>query len=183
MDDIVSILNEIDDVLYCQRCRLSAGRKNVVVGDGPISARIMVIGEAPGRNEDKQGKPFVGSAGKILTEALEKSGLYRPNVYITNIVKCRPPENRPPKPDEVIACSAYLKKQIDVISPETIILLGRTAAESFLNEKISMGDMHGKILERDGRRFLITYHPAAIIYNRKLKDAIIEDLKKVSGLS
>lgn len=181
MDRMIEILNQIDDVLRCPRCDLSLSRTNVVVGDGPIDAKIVIIGEAPGRNEDKQGKPFVGAAGKILNSVLEKSGIDRKDVYITNIVKCRPPENRVPRKDEVEACSPYLKKQLEVIDPLFIVLLGKTASETYLDRKVSMGDEHGKVFEHEGRKVLITYHPAAIIYNRKLTDMIYEDFKKVSG--
>ncbi|MCD1295791.1 uracil-DNA glycosylase [Methanocella sp. CWC-04] len=182
MDEMVEILNKIDDVLNCQRCELARSRTNVVVGDGPIDAEIMIIGEAPGRNEDKHGKPFVGSAGKILNEVLEKNGIKREKVYITNIVKCRPPKNRAPKAGEVEACHPYLKKQIEIISPKLIVLLGKTAGETFLDRSVSLGDEHGKIFEHNGIPVLLAYHPAAIIYNRKLKDSLIEDMKKVSEL-
>lgn len=182
MDRMVEILNQIDDVLHCPRCDLSLSRTNVVVGSGPIDARIVLIGEAPGKNEDEQGQPFVGSAGKILNKLLEEGGIRREDVYITNIVKCRPPDNRVPRDYEVEACHPYLKKQLEVISPKGIVLLGKTAAETMLGRKVDMGKEHGNVIEKDGRRYMITYHPAAMIYKRTLKDTIVEDFKKVSAL-
>jgi len=180
MDRITRILCGIDDVLICPRCTLALARTNVVVGDGPADAKVMLIGEAPGKNEDRQGKPFVGSAGKILNTLLEKGNVDRSTVYITNVVKCRPPGNRVPKRDEIEACSVYLRKQLEVIAPKIIVLLGKTAAESYLGRKVSMGKEHGKPFEHDGRTILITYHPASVIYNRKLWDSIEEDFKSVS---
>lgn len=180
MDRMTEILCEIDDVLRCPRCDLSLSRTNVVVGSGPLDARVMLIGEAPGRNEDKQGKPFVGSAGKVLNTVLEGAGIRREDVYIANVVKCRPPENRVPRKDEIDACSVYLKKQLEVIAPQYVVLLGKTAAESFLSRKVRMAEEHGKPFKHDGMTVMITYHPAAIIYNRKLKDAIESDFKGIA---
>jgi uracil-DNA glycosylase len=179
---MVHILNQIDDVLHCPRCDLKLTRTNVVVGSGPLDAKIILIGEAPGRNEDKKGEPFVGAAGRNLNGLLEEAGIDRKNVYITNIVKCRPPENRPPFDYEVEACHTYLKKQIEVIKPRAIVLLGRTAAETMLGRKIEMSKEHGTVVENDGIRYLITYHPAAMIYKRTLKDTLVEDYKKISAL-
>ena len=182
MDSIIKILCGIDDVLICPRCTLALSRTSVVVGDGPDDAKVMLIGEAPGKNEDKQGRPFVGAAGKILDHLLEKGGVDRGTVYITNVVKCRPPGNRPPKKDEIEACSVYLQKQLEEIAPEAIVLLGKTASESYLDRKVDMGKEHGKPFNMDGRTIVITYHPASVIYNRKLRDAIEADFKSVSGL-
>lgn len=177
MDKMVEILNGIDDILHCPRCDLSQSRTNVVVGSGPVDARLLFLGEAPGRNEDKQGKPFVGAAGRVLNQLLESAGINRETVYITNVVKCRPPENRVPEKHEVEACSVYLRKQLEVISPDFVVLLGKTAAESFLSRKVSMGEEHGKPFDKNGQTIMITYHPAAIIYNRKLREAIEADFK------
>lgn len=182
MDKITEILCGIEDVLICPRCTLALSRTRVVVGDGPADAKVMLIGEAPGKSEDKQGKPFVGAAGKILDSLLEKGNVDRGTVYITNVVKCRPPGNRVPKSHEIDACSIYLKRQLKEISPEIIILLGKTAAESFLCRKVSMGSEHGKPFVHDGMTVLITYHPASVIYNRKLWDAIEDDFRNVSQL-
>jgi DNA polymerase len=180
---MVEILNKIDDVLHCQRCDLALSRTNVVVGSGPLDAKIMLIGEAPGKNEDKKGMPFVGSAGKNLDKLLEEGGVRRENVYITNMVKCRPPENRTPKPDEIQACHLYLQKQIETIKPSGVILLGKTAAEAILGRKVEMGKEHGTIVEKDGTRYMIMYHPAAMIYKRTLKDTITADFKNIHELS
>jgi uracil-DNA glycosylase family 4 len=179
---MVQILNKIDDVLHCQRCDLSKTRTHVVVGTGPLDAKIMLMGEAPGKNEDQKGEPFVGSAGRILDELLEEGGIDRKDVYITNVVKCRPPENRTPRPVEIEACHPYLQKQFEVIKPRAVVLLGKTAAEAMLGRKVESGKEHGNIFEKDGIKFMITYHPAAMIYKRTLKDTITEDFKKVSAL-
>jgi uracil-DNA glycosylase len=179
---MVQILNNIDDVLHCQRCDLAKTRTHVVVGTGPLDAKVLFLGEAPGRNEDKKGEPFVGSAGKNLNELLAQAGIHRKDVYITNVVKCRPPENRVPQPWEVKACNPYLQKQLEVISPPVVVLLGRTAAETMLGRKVEMGKEHGTVVQKDGIRFFITYHPAAMIYNRALKETIAADLQKVSAL-
>jgi len=182
MERMVHILNTIDDVINCQRCDLALTRTHVVVGAGPLDAKIMLIGEAPGKNEDKKAEPFVGSAGKILNGLLEESGIDRKDVYITNVVKCRPPKNRTPMPNEVDACHPYLQKQLEVIKPIGIILLGRSASEAILGRKVDLGKEHGRIVEKNGCKYLITYHPAAMIYKRTLKDTIAGDFRKVGAL-
>ncbi len=178
---MVKILNQIDDVLHCQRCDLKLARKNVVVGTGTLEAKILFIGEAPGRSEDLKGQPFVGSAGRILNTLLEQNGMNREDIYITNVVKCRPPENRVPKQYERDACHPYLQKQLDVIKPKLIVLLGKTASETMLGRRVEMGSEHGTIVEREGLRFMVTYHPASVIYNRKLLQTLEEDFKKISA--
>lgn len=180
-DQMIAILNEIDDVLRCPRCDLALARTNVVVGAGPLKAKILLIGEAPGRNEDQQGKPFVGAAGRVLNVVLDGAGISRDTVYITNVVKCRPPENRVPTKTEIGACHPYLQRQLEVIAPKFVVLLGKTSAESFLGRKVSMAEEHGKPFTHGGRTVMITYHPAAIIYNRKLKDAIEADFKGIKS--
>ncbi len=182
LERMIELLNEIDDVLCCPRCELALSRTKVVVGSGPLDARVMLIGEAPGRNEDKRGEPFVGAAGRRLNAILEDSGISREEVYITNVVKCRPPGNRPPRSCEVEACRPYLKRQIEAISPKAIVLMGRTAAEAVLGEKVEISAEHGKAIEKDGIKYMITYHPAAVIYRRALQDTLSEDFKKVSAL-
>lgn len=182
MEKITQALCQIDDVLICPRCDLALSRTNVVIGAGPEDASVVIIGEAPGKNEDQQGKPFVGAAGRVLNKVLEGAGLDRGAVYITNVVKCRPPGNRVPKKPEIEACSVYLKKQLEILEPRVIVLLGKTSAETYLDRKVSMGEEHGSPFKHDGRTVLITYHPAAIIYNRKLQDAIEADFKSVRGL-
>ena len=171
------------EVIGCQLCKLSRSRKNAVPGDGQTSAKVIFIGEAPGKNEDENGKPFVGIAGRILDGALQKVGIERSKVFITNIVKCRPPGNRVPEDDERAACRAYLDRQISLIAPRIICLLGATAYSSILGGK-SIIENRGKIIKRSGQKYFITIHPAAqfttgiycmywkmifLVYPRKLK--------------
>jgi DNA polymerase len=161
-----------DEVRKCILCRLSEGRTNAVPGEGNGFAKIMFIGEAPGRSEDQQGRPFVGAAGKLLTEALQEAGLSREDVFITNIVKCRPPNNRVPKEEERSACKPYLERQIALINPRIICILGRTAYESLL-EGGSITSNRGRLVSRF---YFLTVHPAAIIYNPELKTVFKNDL-------
>jgi len=164
-------------------CSLREDATQPVPGDGNADADIVFIGEAPGRNEDIQGKPFVGAAGKFLAEMLHGIGMNREEVYITNVVKYRPPNNRDPLPDEVRDCAPWLEEQIALIDPKVIVLLGRHALERFFpEEKIS--HVHGKLLKRTfqgfGRRnFFALYHPAAALYNGSLRGVLIEDFEKI----
>jgi DNA polymerase len=151
-----------------------------VPGEGQISAKIMFIGEAPGRSEDEKGKPFVGAAGRILDDLLKKAGIERSQVFITNIVKCRPPNNRVPEEDELIACRPYLDRQIALIKPKVICILGRTAYSSILGGS-SITANRGKIVERSGQKYFSTFHPAAVIYNKKLLSTLEADLKKLAA--
>ncbi|HMK45561.1 MAG TPA: uracil-DNA glycosylase [Methanocella sp.] len=183
VDKMVRILNEIDDVLRCPRCDLASTRKNVVVGSGPIDAKIMLIGEAPGKDEDTQGMPFVGAAGRVLNSTLKGAGISRDVAYITNIVKCRPPENRVPRKDEINACSVYLRKQLETVTPKLVILMGKTSAKSFLKRDVNMTDEHGKPFKHGDLTVMITYHPAATIYNRKLKGVLEADFRVAGDLS
>lgn len=166
----------------CELCPLCKSRTNAVPGSGNIDSPLVVfVGEAPGRNEDLQGIPFVGRGGKLLDELLKNADLKRQDVYITNIVKCRPPKNRKPKPDEVRTCTSnYLEKQIKLLAPKLICTLGATALEYFTGEK-KMSENHGKLLkaEKTGIPLLATYHPASVFRNRSLKDLLQSDLKKV----
>ena len=164
-----------DEVRKCTLCGLSEGRTNAVPGEGNGFAKIMFIGEAPGRSEDQQGRPFVGAAGKLLTEALQEAGLSREDVFITNIVKCRPPNNRVPKEEERNACRPYLERQIALINPKIICILGRTAYESLL-EGGSITSNRGRLVKHDKRFYFLTVHPAAIIYNPELKTVFRSDL-------
>jgi uracil-DNA glycosylase family 4 len=166
------------DVRGCPLCKLSRSRKNAVPGEGQLSAKIMFIGEAPGRSEDEKGRPFVGAAGRILDDLLKKTGIERSQVFITNIVKCRPPNNRVPKEDELTACRPYLDRQIALIKPKVICILGRTAYFSLLGGS-SITANRGKIVERGGQKYFLTFHPAAVIYNKDLRSALEEDLKKL----
>jgi uracil-DNA glycosylase family 4 len=167
------------EVMGCPLCKLSATRKNAVPGEGQLSAKIMFIGEAPGKNEDDQGKPFVGAAGKILDQSLKKAGIDRAQVFITNVVKCKPPNNRIPKDEEKEACRPYLDRQISLIVPKIICILGGTAYLSLLGGK-SITANRGKIIKKDGQRYFLTIHPAAAIYNRNLRSKLEEDLIKLS---
>src|ERR687888_1053331 len=167
-----------DEVIGCPLCKLSRTRKNAVPGEGQLSAKLMFIGEAPGRNEDLKGKPFVGAAGSILDQAMEKAGIDRSKVFITNVVKCRPPSNRVPEEDERIACQPYLRRQISLISPKIICILGSTAYSSILGGK-SITTSRGKIVKKDGQRYFLTVHPAAAIYNSGLRDIFEKDLYKL----
>ena len=167
------------NVRGCPLCKLARTRKNAVPGEGQISAKIMFIGEAPGRSEDEKGKPFVGAAGRILDDLLKKAGIERSQVFITNIVKCRPPNNRVPEEDELIACRPYLDRQIALIKPKVICILGRTAYSSILGGS-SITANRGKIVERSGQKYFSTFHPAAVIYNKKLLSTLEADLKKLA---
>jgi DNA polymerase len=167
------------EVIGCPLCKLSRTRKNAVPGQGQVSAKIMFIGEAPGKNEDLKGKPFVGAAGRILDQAMEKAGIDRSMVFITNVVKCRPPSNRIPDEDERITCRPYLQRQISLISPKIICILGNTAYSSILGGK-SITASRGKIVKKDSQRYFLTMHPAAAIYNRGLRSVFEKDLFKLS---
>jgi uracil-DNA glycosylase len=163
------------EVIGCPLCKLSRSRRNAVPGDGQLSSKIMFIGEAPGKNEDEQGKPFVGAAGMILNQALEKAGIKRAEVFITNVVKCRPPNNRLPENDERSICRQYLDRQISLIAPKIICILGSTAYSSILGGK-SITKTRGKIMERNGQKYFLTIHPAAAIYNKNLRSVLNNDL-------
>lgn len=165
-----------EKVKRCTRCRLHENRKNAVPGEGDDDPAILLIGEAPGENEDIEGKPFVGRAGELLEEILESAGLSREEVFITNVVKCRPPDNRDPRKDEIEACNPYLEKQIEILDPEVIVSLGNHATETLIG-KSGIGDLHGEELEYDGRSIIPMYHPAAGLYNPNLKETMIDDMK------
>jgi DNA polymerase len=173
------ILKEIAAaVSTCTLCDLCKTRTKAVPGEGNPHAKIMFIGEGPGYHEDKQGRPFVGPAGQFLDELLASINLKRSDVFITNIVKCRPPENRDPLPAEIEACSDYLKRQIDAIKPKVIVTLGRhSMAQFFGSEKISA--IHGRARKVDGYLCIAMYHPAAGLHQASLKDTIRADFKKI----
>lgn len=163
----------------CQRCRLWEGRINVVFGSGNPDADLMFIGEGPGAEEDRRGLPFVGPAGELLTKIIEAIGLARDDVYIANIVKCRPPGNRDPLPDEAAACRGYLERQIDLVRPKIIVALGRVAAQSLLGNDLPLGRMRGSWSSARGIPAMVTYHPAALLRNRHWKRPTWEDMQKV----
>ncbi len=164
------------EVTTCRKCDLSSTRKNAVPGMGPFDSKVIFVGEAPGRSEDEAGKPFVGTAGKILSEALEFAGLDRTSVYITNVVKCRPPNNRRPLKEEKDSCSIYLKKEFEIIKPQIICILGNTAYGSLLDGN-EITKNRGKMIKRGDQWYFITIHPAAVIYNPELKQVLKDDLK------
>lgn len=156
----------------CRRCRLSRGRTNVVPGAGPCNAKIIFVGEAPGKDEDLKARPFVGRAGKLLDEALEEAGIGRADVRISNLVKCRPPGNRRPRADEKSTCtSLYLYREIEEVAPKVICALGQTAAEHLAGRKLKMAETVGKevthALDNISARLFVTYHPAACLYQRR----------------
>ena len=167
-------IEEIGDVVRsCTKCALHKGRVNAVPGSGSANARILIIGEGPGFNEDQQGLPFIGRSGKLLDELLAAVPIVRDDVFITNVVKCRPPDNRDPLPDEVIACRPYLKRQIELLDPRVIVTLGRHSLLRFYPEgKISKD--HGKILRWEGRILFPLYHPAAGLRNPAIKKQLQE---------
>lgn len=161
----------------CTRCRLAATRTNFVFGEGNPEAQIVVIGEAPGAEEDAQGRPFVGRSGKLLDKILEAIGFSRDDVFICNIIKCRPPENRNPLSDEIECCMPWLKTQLQLIKPKILLLLGRVAANTVLDNKQSMGNLRGKIIRWSGYDVIVTYHPAALLRNPNWKRHCWEDVK------
>jgi uracil-DNA glycosylase family 4 len=165
----------------CTRCKLQYSRKLAVPGEGPASAEIMFIGEGPGFYENEQGRPFVGAAGKFLDELLSKIGMQRSDVYITNIVKCRPPGNRDPEAEEIQACNDYLERQIQAINPKVIVTLGRFSMARFMpNAKIS--DVHGQTMNVKGRLIVAMYHPAAALHQRSLQATVEQDFARLPEL-
>lgn len=173
LDDVRAVLGE------CTRCKLCKGRKSIVFGTGSASARLMFIGEGPGQEEDLRGEPFVGAAGQLLTKMIEAMGFARDQVYIANVVKCRPPQNRDPEPDEVAACEPFLKQQIAAIKPSVIVALGRHAAQTLLRDSTPITRMRGKWREYEGIALMPTYHPAYLLRNPAEKRPVWDDLKNV----
>jgi uracil-DNA glycosylase family 4 len=161
----------------CQECHLHKYRTNLVFGMGSPQANLMFVGEAPGREEDLQGKPFVGRAGQLLDKILQAIDFKREEVYIGNILKCRPPENRDPLPDEVEKCEPYLLKQIEIIKPRIICALGRISAQVLLKTKLPLNQLRGKFHDYHGIRFLVTYHPAALLRYPQYKRQTWEDVQ------
>jgi DNA polymerase len=176
-DDTLPKIRE--DIGDCTRCKLHKGRHKIVFGDGSAKAQLVFVGEGPGADEDAQGLPFVGRAGKLLTQMIEAMGLQRKDVYICNVVKCRPPENRAPEPDEVATCSPYLLRQIDVVQPKVIVCLGAVAAKTLLQTNRGITQFRGQWLEWRGRKLMATYHPAYLLRNPNAKGEVWKDLQKV----
>jgi DNA polymerase len=176
-------LDELEKLICdCTKCRLHSGRNKFVFGTGNPNADVLVIGEGPGAEEDKQGLPFVGRAGKLLTDMLKAIKFEREEVYIGNVVKCRPPENRTPLPDEMETCMPYLKKQVELIKPKLILCLGLTAAKGLIRKRESLGELRKSIFDYEGAKVIVTYHPAALLRNPHWKKDCWEDLKKFRKL-
>ena len=169
----------LDEVYACTRCRLCQTRTNVVPGEGDERADIMFIGEGPGRDEDLQGRPFVGRSGELLTRMIRAIGLERERVYICNIVKCRPPQNRNPEPDEANACLNYLRAQVALVRPKIIVLLGKVACRYTLQQEFSVMRDHGKWIERKGVWFMPTFHPSALLRDPSKKRDAWDDFQKI----
>ncbi|HEV7373280.1 MAG TPA: uracil-DNA glycosylase [Pyrinomonadaceae bacterium] len=166
-------------IRVCTKCPLWESRTLAVPGDGKFASKVMIIAEAPGREEDESGHPFVGSAGRYLDHVLEGTGLDRSDFFITNTVKCRPPKNRTPKRNEVETCTSnYLFEQIELINPKLVVLLGGVAAKKMLNVK-SINEARGRIIERDGRKYLVGYHPAVRFYREDLGVKVKEDFARL----
>ena len=168
-------------VTQCTKCELSETRNNSVPGKGNFRSDVIFVGEAPGKNEDMKGEPFIGIAGKKLSMALENAGITRDEVYITNIVKCRPPKNRVPTTDERNTCQNYLEKEIGIIKPIIICVLGNTVFKSLLDGK-EIIKFRGKIVRKNNQLYFLTIHPAATIYNQKLINVLKRDMKKLFRL-
>lgn len=171
-----ALREEIGD---CRRCKLSKGRKNIVFGEGNPGAYLMFIGEAPGRDEDLQGRPFVGEAGQLLNSLIGRMGFSREDVYIGNIVKCRPPMNNDPEDDEIEACIPFMERQVEIISPKVIMALGRISAHALSGGKVPITRLRGNFLEYKGIPLMPTFHPAYLLRNKEDKKLVWEDALKV----
>jgi uracil-DNA glycosylase len=178
--ELVAIREDIGDCTRCKLCKL--GRKHIVFGVGNPNADLMFVGEAPGRDEDIQGIPFVGRAGQKLTQIIEAIGLTREGVYIANVIKCRPPENRNPEPDEVDTCEPFLFRQVDAIKPKVIVALGTFAARSLLKTADPISRLRGRVYDYRGARLVPTFHPAYLLRNPSCRRDVWEDMKKVKAL-
>jgi DNA polymerase len=171
-----------EDIGDCQRCRLAGTRKTIVFGQGHPNARLMFVGEAPGADEDEQGLAFVGKAGQLLTKIIEAIGLSREDVFIANVLKCRPPQNRNPEPDEVISCQPFLEKQIETIRPKVLVGLGKFGAHWLLKTAEPITRIRGRLGEYNGITVMPTYHPAYLLRNPGAKKDVWEDMKVVRAL-
>ena len=173
-------LNKLcQEMANCQLCQLSKTRRNIVFGDGNPNAQIVFVGEAPGADEDQQGLPFVGRAGQLLTKIIEAMGIKRKDVYICNILKCRPPENRNPLPDEISFCEPFLKKQLQAISPKVICALGTFAAQTLLKTDVTISLLRGRFHTYNGIKLMPTYHPAYLLRNPSAKKPVWEDVQMI----
>jgi DNA polymerase len=173
---LIDVRKELGD---CKRCKLHRTRKTIVFGEGHEKATLMFIGEGPGYDEDVQGKPFVGRAGQLLTKIIESINLSREEVYIANIIKCRPPQNRNPEPDEIQSCNPFLMKQINAIQPKIICALGAFSAQTLLKTDAKITALRGKLYDLGGIKVIPTYHPAFLLRNPEKKREVWEDMKKI----
>ena len=179
-DNMYEKMEELKDAIKnCNRCKLCKNRKNIVFGIGNENANIMLIGEGPGADEDKQGIPFVGKAGQLMNKAFDALGIEREDVYIANIVKCRPPNNRDPEPDEIQGCMNYLRNQVIIVKPKIIVLLGRIALQNILGKEYKITASRGILVEKKGILYMPTWHPAALLRDETKKIDFINDLKEV----
>jgi uracil-DNA glycosylase family 4 len=176
---LADVQKELGD---CKRCKLHRTRKTIVFGEGNEKATLMFVGEGPGYDEDVQGRPFVGKAGQLLTKIIQSINLQREEVYIANIIKCRPPQNRNPEPDEIESCNPFLMKQIDVIRPKVICALGTFSAQTLLKTDAKITAIRGKIYDLEGIKVIPTYHPAFLLRNPDKKREVWEDMKKIVEL-
>ena len=170
-----------EEVSGCVKCPLHRGRTQTVFGEGSPTAKLMFVGEAPGMEEDRQGRPFVGQAGKLLTKIIESIGLTREEVYIANVIKCRPPGNRPPLPEEVHSCTPYLSKQIALIRPRLICTLGKHATSVLVGKEEPISALRGQFYEYEGIQIMPTFHPAYLLRNPSAKRIVWEDMKKIKA--
>lgn len=175
-ENIEELKNAIKD---CNKCKLCNRRKNIVFGEGNLNADIMFIGEGPGADEDEQGIPFVGKAGKLMNNAFDAVGINREEVYIANIIKCRPENNRDPEKDEILACINYLRNQVMIVKPKIIVLLGRIALQNILGQEYKISSSRGKWVEKKEILYMPTWHPAALLRDETKKIDFINDLKQV----
>ena len=179
LSDRRSLAELHQEVIKCRQCPLYKSRKNPVFGEGNPRAGLVFVGEAPGREEDIQGLPFVGRAGELLTKIIEAMGFRRKDVYIGNILKCRPPQNRNPLPSEIVACQDYLRQQLEVINPKVICCLGKFACSALLNQDFPITKLRGKFQDYRGIKVMPTFHPAYLLRNPSAKRLVWEDMKKV----
>jgi uracil-DNA glycosylase family 4 len=178
------LMHRLDEgIRRCAKCPLHASRTHAVPGEGPVPGDVFLIGEAPGAKEDHSGRPFVGPSGMLLEKSLESAGLTRADVYITSCVKCRPPSNRTPHTHELDTCQgAWLNRQIELVDPKIIVLLGKVAMHQVLQDERSLRKVHGEVIERDGRRYLLTYHPAVAFHVPETREGMEEDMARLQEL-
>jgi DNA polymerase len=174
LDSLTKIAADLEN---CKRCKLCKDRQNIVFGEGNPKAELMFVGEGPGEQEDIQGRPFIGRAGQLLDKMIEAMGMKRSDVFIANVVKCRPPENRNPEPDEIASCSPFLFRQIDTIQPKVVVALGKFAAQTLLQTEERISDIRGKPVPYRGSQLIPTFHPAYLLRNPSSKKEAWDDLK------